>query len=262
MKNVLNAAQADDGVIGVVVVSREPAPTPSPPSPSTSCPNAFTCPENDGCTLQGTKDQVYALSCSTDYYGGDFSTLWAESLPACAQACVENSQCVAASFGGGNGAGTCYLKDRNNGAGASENADAIALVIPSPSATSSSPSSTAPSSSVAIPTSTSATSMPSSPSSTPTSTSTPISTPAPAPTQVIVNGNFEGPSYTPWTLSGFALATGTVTGQSAASPHNGDHSFQAQGESANNYWLMEMSQSVTVVPGQAYDVAIWSKQAG
>lgn len=78
---------------------------------------------------------------------------------------------------------------------------------------------------------------------------------------MIVNGDFEGPSYTPWTFSGFALATGAVTGQTTTSPYNGDHSFQAQGESANNYWLMEMSQTVTVVPGQAYDVAIWSEQA-
>jgi hypothetical protein len=112
-----------DEVVGVVVVSRESAPTPSPPSTPTSCPTTFTCPENDGCVLQGSRDQVYALSCSTDYYGGDFTSLWAESLPLCAQACVENSQCVAASFGGGSGAGTCYLKDKNNGAGASENAD-------------------------------------------------------------------------------------------------------------------------------------------
>jgi hypothetical protein len=112
-----------EGVVGVVVVSREPAPTPTPPSTPTSCPIAFSCPEHDGCTIRGTGSQVYALSCSTDYYGGDSTSLWADSLPVCAQACMENSQCVAASFGGGNGAGTCYLKDKNNGAGASENAD-------------------------------------------------------------------------------------------------------------------------------------------
>lgn len=41
----------------------------------------------------------------------------------CAQACIDGSQCVAASFTGDRGAGMCYLKDRNNGAGASENAD-------------------------------------------------------------------------------------------------------------------------------------------
>lgn len=121
-----------DGVVGVVVVSREPAPTPSPPAAPIACPTTFSCPGNDGCTIRGTDPQVYALSCSTDYYGGDFTSLWADSLPVCAQACVRDSKCVAASFNGGSGAGTCYLKDKNNGAGASENADGKSSVLVPP----------------------------------------------------------------------------------------------------------------------------------
>ncbi|KAF3047063.1 hypothetical protein E8E12_010932 [Didymella heteroderae] len=266
MKNALNAAQADDGVVGVVVVSREPAPTPIPQPTPTACPSAFTCPENDGCTFRSSNALVYALSCGTDYYGGDFTSLWAASLPMCAQACADSSQCVAASFGGGKGAGICYLKDKNNGAGASENADAIAIdtrIAPSSSPTPSASSSAILSSSVTSVTSgtTSFAFTPVPTSITATSTATSTSASAPIPTQVIFNGDFEGNSHAPWSLDGFALVSGTVTGQSTTNAHDGDHSFQAQGESANNYWLMEMSQTVTVVPGQAYDVYVWSKQA-
>ncbi|KAF1927690.1 uncharacterized protein M421DRAFT_173272 [Didymella exigua CBS 183.55] len=266
MKSVLNAAEVDEGVVGVVVVSREPAPTPSPPATPSACPIAFTCPDNDGCTIRGVNSQVYALSCGTDYYGGDFTSMWVESLPTCAQACADSDLCVAASFGDGKGAGMCYLKNKNHGAGVSENTNAVAIdsrVVPSPSATPSTSSSAIASSSASSVTSssTSFASTPTSVGTTTSSTPAPTSVSTPVPTQVIINGDFEANSYTPWSFTGFALASGTVTGQSNTNAYNGERSFQAQGESANNYWLMEMSQTVTVLPGQAYNVSVWSKQA-
>lgn len=122
VNRALTDAMCSESAVGVVIVSREAGPV-TPPVTPTACPATFTCPEDDGCTLRGANSQVFALSCGTDYYGGDFTSMWAESLPMCAQACADNSQCVAASYVGGKGAGICHLKDKNNGAGASENAD-------------------------------------------------------------------------------------------------------------------------------------------
>lgn len=102
-------------VIGVAVSSRETPTVTTPASPQQTCPESFTCPDNDGCSYtDGSRTLV--LSCSMDFYGGDFANQYAESLGACTRACAANTECVAASFVGGNGAGTCYLKStKNNG---------------------------------------------------------------------------------------------------------------------------------------------------
>lgn len=63
------------------------------------------------------------LACSTDYYGGDLGSQYAASLSACTQACAENTQCVAASFVGGDGGGQCYLKDVANSPNTNDNVD-------------------------------------------------------------------------------------------------------------------------------------------
>jgi hypothetical protein len=49
--------------------------------------------------------------------------MYAASLRACTKACVDNDQCVAASFVGGQGDGQCYLKNKNNGANPNSNVD-------------------------------------------------------------------------------------------------------------------------------------------
>jgi hypothetical protein len=71
----------------------------------------------------GTNSRSFALTCGTDFYGGDFDNMNADSLEICTQACADNARCVAASFVGGKGAGHCYLKDGNNGAGVNNNVD-------------------------------------------------------------------------------------------------------------------------------------------
>lgn len=50
-------------------------------------------------------------------------SMYAASLQVCAQACADNTLCVAASYVGGSGAGHCYLKDKNNGANTNDNVD-------------------------------------------------------------------------------------------------------------------------------------------
>lgn len=65
--------------------------------------------------------RVLTLSCGIDYYGGDIDNMYAESLEACTKFCASNTECVAASFVGGKGAGYCYLKGTKNGASFNDN---------------------------------------------------------------------------------------------------------------------------------------------
>lgn len=132
-------------VIGAAVVSRNTAATTttviitsttssvasSTPVLPTACPATYTCPENNGCTVRGSNAQTYVLSCATDYYGGDLTSMSTDSLQTCAKACTDNSQCVAASYVGGKGAGTCYLKSTNNGASSNGNVDCMSQLYDS-----------------------------------------------------------------------------------------------------------------------------------
>lgn len=100
-------------VIGVAVSSREVPTDTVPVSTPQTCPGGFTCPDNEGCSCtDGSRTLV--LSCSMGFYGGDFANQYAESLGACMRTCAANTECVAASFVGGKGAGTCYLKSTKN----------------------------------------------------------------------------------------------------------------------------------------------------
>lgn len=108
-------------VVGASVASRGPT-TPVTPVEPEACPATFACPQDDGCTFQDGS-RIFALSCGVDYYGGDFTSMYTESLRACTQACAENTLCVAASYTGGRGAGYCYLKDKKNGSNTNDNVD-------------------------------------------------------------------------------------------------------------------------------------------
>lgn len=108
-------------MIGAAVISRETAAPVTPPTPSV-CPAAYSCPQDNGCTIQdGSRN--FVLSCGVDYYGGDLTSMYAASLRACTKSCVDNDQCVAASFVGGQRDGQCYLKNKNNGANPNSNVD-------------------------------------------------------------------------------------------------------------------------------------------
>lgn len=109
-------------VIGVVVTSRGTPTATAPVSPQQKCPQSFTCPENDGCSyVDGSR--TLTLSCGMDFYGGDFANQYTESLEACTQACAASTECLAASFVGGKGAGTCYLKSLKNDGSVNDNVD-------------------------------------------------------------------------------------------------------------------------------------------
>lgn len=109
-------------MIGAAVTTRETT-TPVTASTPLACPASYTCPEDDGCSIQGANSRTFTLSCGKDFYGGDFDNMYAASLDDCTQACADNAQCVAASFVGGKGSGHCYLKDKNGGAGINNNVD-------------------------------------------------------------------------------------------------------------------------------------------
>lgn len=113
MRRNLLTELGSTNVIGVAVSSREAPTVTTPDSTPQTCPESLTCPENDGCSYtDGPRTLV--LSCATDFYGGDFANQYAASLGACTQTCAANTECVAASFVGGKGAGTCYLKSTKN----------------------------------------------------------------------------------------------------------------------------------------------------
>jgi hypothetical protein len=113
MRRYLLTELGSANVIGVAVSSREAPTVTTPVSTPQTCPESFTCPDNDGCSYtDGSRTLV--LSCAMDFYGGDFANQYAESLGACMQSCAANTECVAASFVGGKGAGTCYLKSTKN----------------------------------------------------------------------------------------------------------------------------------------------------
>ena len=105
------------------MISRDTSttPTPAPDAPQV-CPASFTCPENNGCSYTDGS-RTLTLSCGVDFYGGDFANQYAANLQACTQACAGDAQCVAASFVGGKGAGTCYLKSTKNGGSSNDNVD-------------------------------------------------------------------------------------------------------------------------------------------
>lgn len=106
-------------VIGIAVTSRDTS-TPTPGSGQQTCPAGFGCPANNGCSYTAGS-RTLVLSCGTDFYGGDYANQYAEGLEACTQACAADTQCAAASFVGGTGAGTCYLKGVKNGGSINDN---------------------------------------------------------------------------------------------------------------------------------------------
>ncbi|KAF3007634.1 hypothetical protein E8E13_008411 [Curvularia kusanoi] len=142
MKSTLNSAQSNINVIGVAVTSRPSSPASGTvPTQKMCSPNSFTCPQNDGCSITD-QSRTFTLACGTDFYGGDLSNQYADSLQACTDACASNAACVAASFVGGSGSGTCYLKSVKNAGSSNDNVDAIYVAVASTSSSSSAQPST------------------------------------------------------------------------------------------------------------------------
>ncbi|KXS95905.1 hypothetical protein AC578_2637 [Pseudocercospora eumusae] len=77
------------------------------------------------CQQLGNGAQVndFTLECGTDRYGQDLSSASASSFSACIPLCDANPSCVAVSYVGGSGAGTCYLKSGLASSSANSNVD-------------------------------------------------------------------------------------------------------------------------------------------
>lgn len=72
------------------------------------------CPDYNGTTWTDNNNQQYTIACGSDYQGSG-AVYAAQSFENCMEICDNysgdnNLRCVAVSFVGGNGAGTCYIK--------------------------------------------------------------------------------------------------------------------------------------------------------
>lgn len=99
-----------------------------------------------------------------------------------------------------------------------------------------------------------------------TSTLTLTSTVAPTPTQVLQNGGFEfgnGNTASSWTLQAPGLLTllSSTVGRVNSNARSGGYSLQVLSPSLLPGAATTLKQTVTVVPGKAYDVSIWAKKS-
>ena len=79
--------------------------TSSPAAPTDDDTLDLTCP-SDAPVSYDSNDIIFSVSCATDYYGGDFSSLNTDTLQECVDSCASNPACVALSYRGV----ACYLK--------------------------------------------------------------------------------------------------------------------------------------------------------
>ncbi|CAJ2507225.1 Uu.00g084110.m01.CDS01 [Anthostomella pinea] len=141
---------------------------------------------------------TYKVSCSYDYYGNDLKAVSANRFSNCFAACFQTTGCVAFSYVGGSGAGTCYLKSSiGNGGGSNSGVDAAVLATLASSSSSSSVSRTSSTTSTSITISTSS----SITSSSTTSSSTTASSASPSSTVYVRNAGKRGLVYTNGTLT-------------------------------------------------------------
>jgi PAN domain len=97
MKSSLNTARQNSNVWGAVLASAEQ-----------SAAQQMTCPTNDGATYTAKSGDQFLIQCGADYYGGDLSSLWAETFEDCLEACDTTSGCLDVAY---HHPGYCYLKN-------------------------------------------------------------------------------------------------------------------------------------------------------
>lgn len=78
--------------------------------PGLSCDNK----KDDGKTYTAKNGGSYTIICSTDYFGGDLSSLQTSTFEACMDACDSTKGCIDVSYS----SGTCYMKNQLNTASA------------------------------------------------------------------------------------------------------------------------------------------------
>lgn len=113
-------------------------------SASSSSATPWICPGSNATQWTDYKDQQYTVQCGSDYNGGPLSgheVVQVISFEACLELCDTLNGCLAVSFVGGNGAGTCYPK-ASRGVFVYDGATNGALRVAGPVSLSSSSSST------------------------------------------------------------------------------------------------------------------------
>ncbi|USP79335.1 hypothetical protein yc1106_06609 [Curvularia clavata] len=131
MKQTLTGAQPNPNVVGIAITSKKTTITDQGKKPRKACPTNFACPTDNDCSFT-SGSRTLVVTCSNDFYGFDYGSVWADNLQACTQACAADSKCEAASFAGGSGPGFCYLKSTMGPANVNENVNSL---VPSSTAT-------------------------------------------------------------------------------------------------------------------------------
>ncbi|MCJ1332648.1 hypothetical protein MMC10_009341, partial [Thelotrema lepadinum] len=165
MKNKLNTLTKNGNVNTAVLTSAEPGASDPGPSTGPTCVND----QSNGQQYTATSGAIFDIICGVDYYGGDLTSLGADTFGSCIEACTANAQCVDVSYLGT----TCYLKSVLNSPNTYSSVWTAKLHSANSVSTTSS-SSTTPSGTTTVPPTTTTT--PSSTSTIPPSTTTPSST--------------------------------------------------------------------------------------
>ncbi|RMY56429.1 hypothetical protein D0865_03662 [Hortaea werneckii] len=109
--------------------------TPTGSAPA-SASTPVLCPDYNGTAFTDSNNVQYEIHCGFDYQGGG-NVYAAESFENCLGICDNTSGCKAVSFVGGNGAGSCYVKDATGSLNYDGSTNAAIRVSGSGSATSS-----------------------------------------------------------------------------------------------------------------------------
>ncbi|KAI6899253.1 hypothetical protein KC318_g9111, partial [Hortaea werneckii] len=109
--------------------------TPTGSAPA-SASTPVLCPGYNGTAFTDSNNVLYEIHCGFDYQGGG-NVYAAESFENCLGICDNTSGCKAVSFVGGNGAGSCYVKDATGSLNYDGSTNAAVRISGSGSATSS-----------------------------------------------------------------------------------------------------------------------------
>ena len=121
LKKYLNAPNTNPAVNFALNLDRNSTAKPPPSSTSAAATSPTATPEpapgscgyiaaNGTNTYTDSDNVQYTIQCSTDHNGGDIGAVSAKDFVGCMDACDKKDKCIAFSWVGGNGPGTCYLK--------------------------------------------------------------------------------------------------------------------------------------------------------
>lgn len=121
LKKYLNAGNTNPAVNFALNLDRNitAKPLPSSTSAAATSPMGTAAAAPGSCgyiaangtnTYTNSDNAQYTIQCGTDHNGGDIGAVGAKDFVGCMDACDKKDKCIAFSWVGGNGPGTCYLK--------------------------------------------------------------------------------------------------------------------------------------------------------